>query len=128
MSWQLFGGVAEDLFMLANTSVYRCAIDHLAFVFEAIQKLPANLVGLGDQWRGAAISVPKNIAEAIGSSCHRERFDHLAVARDEALECAEILELVRLLDTVPADELDRAESLLAGVVEMLADVTTAIAA
>jgi hypothetical protein len=34
--------------------VYRCAIEHLAFVFEAIPRLPRGSAPLVDQWRRAA--------------------------------------------------------------------------
>ena len=45
--------------------VYRCAIEHLAFVFKSLPNIPRGYSALVDQWRRAAISVPLNIAEAV---------------------------------------------------------------
>jgi hypothetical protein len=45
--------------------VYRCAIEHLAFVFRSIPTIPRGDAALVDHWRRAAMSVPLNIAEAV---------------------------------------------------------------
>jgi four helix bundle protein len=99
--------------------VYRCAIEHLAFAFESIPKLPRGFSALADQWRRAATSVPMNIAEAVGKPSQADRANRFAIARAEAMECGAILDVVRLLAVVPPAELDRAKSLLVRTVEML---------
>ena len=99
--------------------VYRCAIEHLAFVFNALPRLPRGFSALGDQWRRASTSVPMNIAEAVGKTSHADRLNRFAIARGEAMECGAILDVVRLLDKIPTSELDAAKSLLVRVVEML---------
>jgi four helix bundle protein len=99
--------------------VYRCAIEHLAFVFESIPKLPRGFSALADQWRRAATSVPMNIAEAVGKPSHADRLNRFAIARGEAMECGAILDVVRLLAVVPPSKLQLAKSLLVRIVEML---------
>ena len=99
--------------------VYRCAIEHLAFVFESIPKLPRGWSALVDQWRRAATSVPLNIAEAVGKTSDAERSNRYAIARGEAMECGAIIDVVRLIGVVPATELDRAKKLVVRIVGML---------
>ena len=99
--------------------VYGCAIEHLAFVFAALPKLPRGSSALADQWRCAATSVPMNIAEAVGKTSRPDRMNKFAIARGEAMECGAILDVVRLLDTLPPSEIERAKRLLVRTVEML---------
>jgi four helix bundle protein len=99
--------------------VYQCAIEHLAFVFESIPKIPRGWSALADQWRRAATSIPLNIAEAVGKTSEAERSNRYAIARGEAMECGAIIDVVRLLGVVPEADLARAKQLLVRVVGML---------
>ena len=99
--------------------VYRCAIEHFAFVFRSVPKIPRGYSALVDQWRRAAMSVPLNIAEAVGKPSEADRSNRYAIARGEAMECRAILDVVRLLDAVVKTELDDAKQLLIRVVGML---------
>jgi four helix bundle protein len=99
--------------------VYRCAVEHLAFVFKAIPLLPRGFSALGDQWRRASTSISMNIAEAVGKPSRPDRMHKFAIARGEAMECGAILDVVRLLDVIPASELDQAKVLVVRIVEML---------
>ena len=98
--------------------VYRCAIEHLAFVFKSIPNIPRGYSALVDQWRRAAMSVPLNIAEAVGKTSEADRSHRYAIARGEAMECGAILDVVRLIDAVPEAELTTAKQLLVRVVGM----------
>jgi four helix bundle protein len=102
-----------------STDVYRCAIEHLAFVFKTIPKLPRGFSALADQWRRAASSVPMNIAEAVGKPSRADRSHRFAIARGEAMECGAILDVVRLLDVVPTTELEDVKLVIVRIVEML---------
>lgn len=99
--------------------VYRCAIEHLAFVFRSLPKIPRGYSALVDQWRRASLSVPLNIAEAVGKTSDADRLNRYAIARGEAMECGAIIDVVRLLDAVEALELDSAKRLVVRMVEML---------
>lgn len=99
--------------------VYTCAIEHLAFVFETIPRLPRGFSALSDQWRRAATSIPMNIAEAVGKPSRADRANRFAIARGEAMECGAILDVVRLLDVVPTKDVECAKTLVVRLVEML---------
>src|SRR5215831_440961 len=99
--------------------VYQCAIEHLAFVFRSLPKIPRGYSALVDQWRRAAMSVPLNIAEAVGKTSDADRMNRYAIARGEAMECGAIIDVVRLLGSMAAAELEAAKRLLVRVVEML---------
>ncbi len=99
--------------------VYRCAIEHLAFVVRATPRLPRGYSVLVDQWRRAAMSVPLNIAEATGKTSPADRQNRYAIARGEAMECGAINDVVRLVGEVPDAELDAGKMLVHRVVGML---------
>src|SRR5687767_15993901 len=82
--------------------VYRCAIEHLAFVFKSLPKLPRGFSALADQWRRASTA-------AVGKPGRADRANKFAIARGEAMECGAILDVVRLLDKLPTAELDAAD-------------------
>jgi len=99
--------------------VYQAAIEHLAFVFKALPKLPRGQSALADQWRRASMSVPLNIAEGVGKPSAADRMNRYAIARGEAMECGAILDVVRLINVIPRDELDQAKATIARMVAML---------
>jgi four helix bundle protein len=99
--------------------VYRCAIEHLAFVFRAIPSIPRGYSALIDQWRRASMSVPLNIAEAVGKTSDADRANRYAIARGEAMECGAILDVLGVMDVFDAAELADAKRLLVRTVGML---------
>jgi len=99
--------------------VYQCAIEHLTWVFKSLSSLPRGHAALADQWRRAAMSIPLNIGEGAGKSSPAERAHCYAIARGEAMECGAILDVVRILAVLPADEITRSRHLVMRIVEML---------
>ena len=99
--------------------VYRCAIEHLAFVFRSIPAIPRGYSALVDQWRRAAMSIPLNVAEAVGKTSEADRNNRYAIARGEAMECGAIIDVVRIVGAIPDRELTEAKLLLERVVGML---------
>ena len=99
--------------------VYQCAIEHLAFVFKSIPNIPRGYSALVDPWRRAAMSVPLNIAEAVGKTSDADRNNRYAIARGEAMECGAIIDVVRLVAVIREPELAAAKQLLVRVVGML---------
>lgn len=99
--------------------VYRCAIDHLGFAMRTFPKIPRGYAELVDQWRRASMSVPLNIAEAVGKKSPTDRQNRYTIARGEAMECGAILDVVALLHVVPEPELENAKQTIRRTVEML---------
>ena len=113
--------MADSLDMLEyeKLDVYRVAVEHLAFVFKALPRVPRGNSALRDQWRRAAMSISLNIAEATGKPGVADRANKYAIARGEAMECGAILDVVRLLGFLPTSEVVAAKELIVRVVEML---------
>ena len=99
--------------------VYKAAIEHLAFVFRSMPKIPRGYSALIDQWKRAAMSVPLNIAEAVGKLGDGDRAYRYGIARGEAMECGAILDVVRFLDVIPAAEMTSAKDIVVRMVSML---------
>ena len=99
--------------------VYRCAIEFLAQAIALSGRLPKGYAALADQLRRAALSSPLNIAEAAGRSSERDGARHYAIARGSAMECAAIVDAMRLLSVITEAEHATAIELLARMVAML---------
>jgi len=65
------------------------------------------------------MSIPLNIGEASGKVSPAERLHGHAIARGEAMECGTIIDVVRLIDVIPPDELNEGRQLLIRIVSML---------
>jgi len=97
--------------------VYRCALDLVALT--ATIDCPRGLSSLADQLRRASLSVPLNVAEAAGRRSAADGARHYAIARGSAMECAAILDSLRVLQALDQDRHDRAIDLIARIVAML---------
>jgi four helix bundle protein len=65
------------------------------------------------------MSVPLNIAEAVGNTSEADRNNRYAIARGEAMECGASIDVIRLVGAVPESDLSAAKQLLVRVVGML---------
>jgi len=74
---------------------------------------------LQDQLRRAALSIPLNIAEASGRTGKAEAARTYAIARGSAMECAAVMDALKLLKLVDTARYQRGLELLARVVAML---------
>ncbi|HEX7604911.1 MAG TPA: four helix bundle protein [Polyangiaceae bacterium] len=99
--------------------VYRCAIEFLACSTALPQNLPKGYSSLAEQLRRAALSVPLNIAEGAGRVSEADGARHYAIARGSAMECAAIVDALRVLSVVDEEEYERTNELLARIVAML---------
>jgi four helix bundle protein len=108
-----------DMLSFQRLDVYRCAIEFLALSTRLPLRLPKGHSALADQLRRAALSIPLNIAEAAGRSSAADGARHYAVARGSAMECAAIVDALRVLEVIGEEEQARASDLLARVVAML---------
>ena len=92
--------------------VYQCALQFAALSFQILEKMPRGHGELSDQLRRATISVPLNIAEGAGKTTERERARFHAIARGSAMECAAIVDLLRLQALVDPQNRNSRESSL----------------
>jgi four helix bundle protein len=109
----------EALFGFQKLDVYRCAIQFVAVAASVIDGFPTGQHSLADQLRRAALSIPVNVAEAVGRSSEGDRRRHFAIARGSAMECAAILDVCGVLGLTTASHLGEGRGLLIRVVRML---------
>ena len=99
--------------------VYQCAITFLAATCEVSSQAPRGNGAILDQLRRAATSIPLNIAEAAGRTGTADAARCYAIARGSAMECAAILDTLRVLGVADPDRHQRGIELLERVVAML---------
>jgi four helix bundle protein len=112
-------GVHRPQLDFERLDVYRCAIEFLAVAVRVTAHMPRGQSDLRDQLRRASTSIPLNIAEASGKTGAADRARFHSIARGSALECAAILDVLRLLRAESADDLDEGKRLVSRIVAML---------
>ena len=85
--------------------VYRLSIDYVAWVYGQADSLLGNHRSARDQWLRASQSISLNIAEGNGKTIEADRRRYFEIARDSALECAAIQDVL-----VVGNALDKEES------------------
>ena len=98
---------------------YRCAIDFVALTVQIQATIPRGHGDLRDQLRRAALSVPLNIAEGSGRATEADASRHFAIARGSAMECAAVLDVIRIMGLADEQQHQQASGLLARLVAML---------
>ena len=98
---------------------YQCALQFAAGAFRILEKLPRGHSELADQLKRASISVPLNIAEGAGKTSVRERARYHAIARGSAMECAAVIDLLKLQRLIEPTEAEEAKALSVRLVSML---------
>src|SRR5438045_6291970 len=88
-------------FGFEGLDVYQRSVEFLALAWQLGEALPRGQSGLADQLRRAALSVPLNIAEGTGRIGEADVSRHRAIARGSAMECAAILDVMRVLSLAP---------------------------
>ena len=77
------------------------SIEFLALALEVIAELPTKgHADIADRLRRAAQSQPLNIAEGAGRTSRPDIAKHYTIARGSAMECAAILDVMRLQQTI----------------------------
>ncbi|MCX5748487.1 MAG: four helix bundle protein [Proteobacteria bacterium] len=100
--------------------VYQRSIEFFAHALEIIDELPAKgHADIADQLRRAAESQPLNIAEGAGRTSRPDIAKHYTIARGSAMECAAILDVMKIRGTLKPHRYDRGIDLLTSVVAML---------
>ena len=107
------------VFGFEKLDVYRCSVEFLALAWQLGEALPRGQSALAEQLRRAALSVPLNIAEGTGRIGEADVSRHRAIARGSAMECAAILDVLRVLSLARPDLLTECRSLLLRIVSML---------
>lgn len=98
---------------------YQCALQFAALSFKILEHLPRGHSELSSQLRRATISVPLNIAEGAGKTTDRDRRRFHAIARGSAMECAAVIDVLRIQGLVDLDTAAEAKALSVRLVSML---------
>jgi len=102
-----------------NLQVYQLAIRFLASATHMVNLFPRGNSLVADQLRRAALSVPLNIAEAVGKPSPADNARYFAIARGSALECGAILDACGNLQIADSVDILRGKEELLSIVAML---------
>ena len=108
----------EDCLAYERLDGYQRSIEFLVLVAPVLEAPPRGHAGLADQLRRASISIPLNIAEAVGKVGDADRARFYAIARGSAMECGAILDVCRALRVVDVAFAKGGKAILVRVVAM----------
>ena len=100
-----------------RTDVYRVALEFLELVGHLIPR--RGFADLRDQLERASASIVLNTAEGLGRSASADKARFFVMARGSALECAAVVDILRIRGLATADLCTQARSLLVRVTQML---------
>lgn len=103
--------------------VYQVSLQFVAWVHDRVQRLKGQCRFARDELIRASQSIPRNIAEGNGKRSKPDRGRYFEIARGSALECAAILDELRIMKAFGGGEVEEGKRLLQRVVSMLTKMT-----
>ena len=104
--------------------VYRVALEFQAHAAVFASRCDAVV---RDQLRRASLSVVLNIAEGAGQQSRPQKRHLYSIARGSAMECAAIIDVLRVRGITPAMECRRARALLVRIIQMITKLDQSLA-
>jgi len=110
------GTGSAPLLDFERLDVYRLALEFAVLASSIV--LPAGRRELRDQLDRAALSIVLNTAEGAGRTGAADKARFYAMARGSAMECAAVLDVLRITGSAPHGLCSRGRSLLVRIVQM----------
>ena len=110
------------MFSHEKLHVYQRSTQWFALSIEIVKALPKGNADLGNQLRRAALSIPLNIAEGAGKTGKSDKRRFYGIARGSTLECAAILDAIKILGFSEKSELESGKDLLREIAAMLSSL------
>jgi four helix bundle protein len=99
--------------------VYQASIEFFGVATTINGQVARGNSELQDQLKRASMSIPLNIAEAVGKNSKQDMPRFLAIARGSTLECAAIIDVSLTLGIIDKATAVKAKALLERIVAML---------
>ncbi len=103
--------------------VYQASLEFVAWVYDRVLNLKGHFHHARDELLRAAQSIPRNIAEGNGKRSLPDRRRFFEIARGSALECAAVLDELRVMRAFEASEIVEGKTLLRRIMGMLTKMT-----
>ena len=103
--------------------VYRAAVEFQGLAAGLLVSAPASL---RDQLDRASVSVVLNVAEGAGRRSRRDKRRFYSIARGSAMECAAVLEVLRVRRVATEEECRQGRALVVRIVQMLTKLEQAM--
>jgi four helix bundle protein len=113
----------DGLLDAERLDVYRVALEFQAL---ASGLVPKGLASLRDQLERASVSVILNVAEGAGRRSQADKRRFYSIARGSAMECAAVLDVLRVRRLAPSEACANGRGLIVRVVQMLSRLERAM--
>ncbi len=99
--------------------VYQVSLKFVSWVYHRVDRLKGNWRFARDELIRASQSIPRNIAEGNGKKSRADRNRFFQIARGSGLECAAVLDELRIMNAFDETETNAGKRLLHRIVCML---------
>jgi four helix bundle protein len=103
--------------------VYQLGLKFVAWVYQRVDRLKGHFRHARDELIRASQSIPRNIAEGNGKHSLYDRGRFFEIARGSALECAAVLDELRIMNALEEKETIEGKKFLHRIVSMLTKMT-----
>lgn len=111
-------------FIFEDLEVYQKSLKFSFEVCQLVTKLPYKYQRISDQFMGAAISIPLNIAEGNGRGTSKEKINFYKIARSSSFECIPLIAILKNLSLIDTDQADRFRETIKIISSMISGLIT----
>lgn len=113
----------NDKFIFENLDVYQLSLELSIEICRAVTNFSYKYSRIRDQFIGAIISIPLNIAEGNGRGSSKEKINFFKIARSSSFECIPLLSIIQALELLNNEKvieyrqkIKRISSMLSGLI------------
>ncbi len=103
--------------------VYQVSLEFVRWVYQQVELLKGPLCHSHDELFRISQSIPRNIARGHGKCSLSNRRYFFEIARGSSLECAAILDELKIMRALATQKIEKGKNLLHGMVYMLTIMT-----
>lgn len=90
----------ENRFLFEKLLIYRKSLDFAVKITKIASKFPFRYSRIRDQFIGAAVSIPLNIAESQGRNSRKDQLNFINISKASLFECVPLLEISLSLELI----------------------------
>ena len=113
-----------DKFIFENLDVYQLSLELSIEICKAVSNFPFKYSRIRDQFVGAIISIPLNIAEGNGRGSGKEKINFYKIARSSSFECIPLLAIIQSLGLIDREKVLEYRQKIKRISRMLSGLIT----
>lgn len=109
----------KEKFIFEKLDVYQKSLEFSIIVSQLCSKFPVIYSRISNQFIGAVISIPLNIAEGSGRKSSKDKINFYKIARSSSFECIPLIDICYSLNLLSKDQREEYRDLISDISKML---------